>query len=72
MGWLAVAIAVVTSPFLESAALHMAGTVGLQALSASYVAFLWTYALLRPVREVAAARTSWSTTGARPLVFESG
>jgi len=72
MDRLAVAIAVVTSPFLEAAALRMAGAVGVHALSVSYVGFVWTYALLRPVHEVTAARTSWSTTGARPRLFESG
>jgi urea transporter len=71
LGWAAVAITVVTSPFLEVAALRLAGAVGLHALSAAYIGLVWTFALLRPVREAGAARTGWSV-GTRPRLFENG
>jgi urea transporter len=70
VGRVAVGIAIVTSPFLEAAAVRLAGSVGLHALSASYVAFIWTFALLRPVREAAVARASW-TTGIQPAPVPS-
>jgi urea transporter len=83
IGWVGVAVAVVTSPFLEAAAVRIAGSVGLHALSATYVGFVWTLALLRPVREASVARASWSSgvrmaptaaanAESRPRLFESG
>ena len=67
----AVAVIVVASPFLESAALRLAGSIGLQALSTAFVGLAWTAVLLRPVREASAARTGWST-GKTPRQFENG
>jgi urea transporter len=69
IGWAAVVIIVVTSPFLEVAALRLAGALGLPALSAAYIGLVWTFALLRPVRETGAARSNWSM-GTRPRLFE--
>jgi len=71
LGWVAVVIGVLASPFLESAALRLAGAVGLHALSVPYLGFFWTFALLRPVREAATARGGWSM-GTRPRMFENG
>lgn len=71
IGWVGVLVGVVLGPFLEAAALRLAGAVGVHALSATYVGLVWTFALIRPVRESAAARTSWSTSSSRPRVFES-
>lgn len=48
IGWMAVIITVVTIPFLEAAALKIAGAIGIHALSAPYVALIWIFALLRP------------------------
>ncbi|HEV8226224.1 MAG TPA: urea transporter [Methylomirabilota bacterium] len=47
IGVAAVAITIVTIPFLEAAALRLAGAVGVHALSAPYVWLVWTFALLR-------------------------
>jgi urea transporter len=47
IGMAAVAITIVTIPFLEAAALRLAGAVGVHALSAPYVWLVWTFALLR-------------------------
>jgi hypothetical protein len=69
IGWAAVGIIVVTSPFLEVAALRLAGTLGLPALLAAYIGLVWTFALLRPVRETGAARSNWSM-GTPPRLFE--
>jgi urea transporter len=73
IGWVGVMVGVVLGPFLEAAALHLAGAVGVHALSATYVGLVWTFALVRPARESAAARTSWSmsSSSSRPRVFES-
>src|SRR5215470_17445581 len=48
VGWIAVIITVVIIPFLEAAALKIAGAIGIHALSAPYVALIWIFALLRP------------------------
>ena len=48
VGWIAVIITVFTIPFLEAAALKIAGAIGIHALSAPYVALIWIFALLRP------------------------
>src|SRR5215475_13985227 len=48
VGWIAVIITVVTIPFVEAAALKIAGAIGIHALSAPYVALIWLFALLRP------------------------
>src|SRR5499425_1363924 len=48
VGWIAVIITVVTIPFLEAAALKIAGAIAIHALSAPYVALIWLFALLRP------------------------
>jgi urea transporter len=69
IGWTAVAVTVVTGPFLEVAALRLAGVFGLPALSAAYIGLVWTFALLRPVREDGAGRSNWSM-GTRPRLFE--
>ena len=73
IGWAAVAITVVTIPFLEAAALRLAGAVGVHALSAPYVWLVWTFALLRrprdpglPVIEGSAARRAGSDDQALP------
>jgi Urea transporter len=74
----AVAAAIVGGPFVESAALRLGAAVGLHALSASYIGLVWTFTLLRPVRDAAAARSGWSMPAApgglpaRPRTFESG
>jgi urea transporter len=47
IGMAAVAITIVTIPFLEAAALRLAGAVGVHALSAPYVWLVWTFALLQ-------------------------
>jgi urea transporter len=57
VGWMAVIITVVTIPFLEAAALKIAGAIGIHALSAPYVALIWIFALLR------SAPSSGNTTG---------
>lgn len=71
LGPAAVAVAIVASPFLESAALRLTGSVGLQALSTAYVGLAWATVLLKPVREASTARTGWST-GKTPRLFENG
>jgi urea transporter len=71
MGRVAVAAAVLTSPFLETAAIRLAGSVGLFALSSTFVGFVWLFALMRPVRQAGDARDSWSMRGA-PRSFETG
>jgi hypothetical protein len=65
------AIAVASWPELERArawcqvvvagALRLAAALGLQALSASYLWFVWVFARLRPVRDAAADRRGWSS-----------
>jgi urea transporter len=52
IGWAAVVITVVAIPFLEAAALRLAGAVGVHALSAPYVWLVWTFALVRRPRDV--------------------
>lgn len=69
LGWAAVAVTVVASPFLEVAALRLAGPMGFPALSAAYIGLVWIFALLRPVRESGAARSNWSMV-TRPRLFE--
>ena len=71
IGWVGVVVGVVLGPFLEAAALRLAGAVGLHALSATYVGLVWTFALVRPARESGAARASWSMSSTRPRLFES-
>ncbi len=70
LGWTALAITVVTIPFLEASALRLAGAVGLHALSAAYIGLVWTFALLRPVREAGAVRAGWAM-GTRARMFEN-
>ena len=70
LGPAAVAVAVVAGPFLEIAAVRLAGAAGLYALSAGYVGFVWLFALLRPVRQAADARSGWSMKG-QPLLLET-
>jgi len=69
LGWTAVTITVVTIPFLEVAALRLAGAVGVHALSAPYVCLIWTFALLRPRRGADPPASGWSM-GSGPRVFE--
>jgi urea transporter len=69
LGWVAVTITVVTIPFLEAAALRLAGAVGVHALSAPYVCLIWTFALLRPRRESDPPARDLPM-GTRPRVFE--
>jgi urea transporter len=71
LGWIAVGIAVVTSALFEAAAIRLAAMGGLYALSTTYIAFVWMFALVRPVRQAAAARSGWSM---RPqaAAFENG
>ena len=64
----AVAVVIVASPFVEAAALRLAGSVGLQALSLAFVGLAWTAVLLKPVREASTARSAWST-GKAPRLF---
>ncbi len=71
LGRAAVVVSVVASPFMESAALRLASSVNLHALSVSYIALVWIFAVLRPVRTPAAARAGWSAA-ARPRIFENG
>jgi urea transporter len=70
LGWVAVTITVVTIPFLEVAALRLAGAVGVHALSAPYVCLIWNFALLRPRGESGPPAPDWSM-GTRPRLFES-
>jgi hypothetical protein len=70
LGSSAVAVAVVAGPFLEIAAVRLAGAAGLYALSAGYVLFVWLFALLRPVRQAADASSGWSMK-AQPLLLET-
>ena len=67
-----VAVAVVGAPFLEAAALRLAGSVGLHALSASYIVLVWTFAVLRPVRTAEATRAGWSAPRAGPAAPRAG
>jgi urea transporter len=71
MGRLAVVVAVLASPFLEAAAIRIAGAVGLFALSSTYIGFVWLFALMRPVRQASEARSAWSMAP-RPPLFETG
>ena len=71
LGPAAVAIAVIASPFIEIAAVRLSGSAGLYALSAGYVGFVWLFAVLRPVRKAADARSGWSMR-AQPLLVEIG
>ena len=70
LGWITVTITVVTIPFLEAAALRLAGAVGMHALSAPYVCLIWTFALLRPRREGDPPAPDWPMN-TRPRLFES-
>jgi urea transporter len=47
IGVAAVVITIVTIPFLEVAAIRLAGVLGVHALSAPYVSLVWIFALLR-------------------------
>lgn len=67
----AVVVSVIAAPFMESAALRLAGAVNLHALSVSYIALVWTFAVLRPVRTAEAARPGWSAAP-RTRLFENG
>jgi urea transporter len=71
LGWGAVMVTVVSMPFLEAAAIRLAGAVGVHALSAPYICLIWTFALLRPLREASAAATDWPI-GFRPSLFGNG
>jgi urea transporter len=74
LGRTAVFVAMIAGPFLEAGALRVSAAVGLPALGASYIGLVWTFALLRPVRDAAAARSAWSMgpgpAGSRPRLFE--
>jgi urea transporter len=75
LGPLTVALAVLASPFLEAGALRIGGSLGLPALSATYIGLVWGFALVRPVRDAGAARSAWSMAPAaakRPRLFEDG
>jgi len=73
LGWAAVAIAIVGGAFVEAGALRLAAAFGLHALSASYLWFVWVFALLRPVRDAAADRRGWSSVApSRPRRFDDG
>jgi urea transporter len=71
LGWIAVGIAVATSALFEAATIRLAAVAGLYALSTTYIAFVWVFVLVRPVRQAAAARSGWSM---RPqaAAFENG
>jgi hypothetical protein len=59
--------------FVEAGALRLAAALGLQALSASYLWFVWVFTLLRPVRDAAADRRGWSSMApGRPRRFDDG
>src|SRR5499425_3693005 len=73
VGWIAVIITVVTIPFLEAAALKIAGAIAIHALSAPYVALIWLFALLRPTPSSGGTPSSsrggdWPA-GRRPRLF---
>lgn len=70
LGPVAVAAAIVASPFIEIVATRLAGAAGLYALSAGYVVFVWVFALLRPVRQAAEVRSAWSMQ-LRPLPLDT-
>ncbi len=70
LGPAAVIIAIIANPLLEAGALRFGNAVGLSALSATYVALVWGFALVRPVRDAGAARGGWSI-GARSRTGES-
>ena len=61
IGVVAVIITVVTIPFLEAAALKLAGAVGVHALSAPYVWLVWTFALVRRSRDVDLPGPPWES-----------
>jgi urea transporter len=67
LGRTAVVVAVIAGPFLEAGALQVSAAVGLPPLGAAYVGLVWTFALLRPVRNAAAARSARSIG---PRLFE--
>jgi urea transporter len=67
-----VAVAVIAAPFVESASLRLASSVGLHALSASYIALVWTFAVLRPVRTAESARAGWSAARPGPAATHAG
>lgn len=71
LGPVSVGVAVIAAPFIEIASIHLAGALGLYAVSAGYVGFVWLAALLRPVRQAAEIRSGWSM-GSRPALFETG
>lgn len=60
LGPAAVVIAIVANPLLEAGALRFGNVIGLSALSVTYVALVWGFALVRPVRDAGAARGGWS------------
>lgn len=62
IGWAAVIITVLSIPFLEAAALRLAGAVGIHALSAPYVWLVWTFAFLRRPHDPDRSITDRSTT----------
>ena len=66
----AAVIAIVINPLLEAGALRFGNAIGLSALSATYVALVWGFALVRPVRDAGAARGGWSM-GSRSRANES-
>lgn len=73
LGRTAVVVAVIAGPFLEAGALRVSGAMGLPLLGAAYVGLVWTFVLLRRVRDASAARRAWSTgsdaTGRRSHPF---
>lgn len=60
-----VLVTIVASPFLEAAAVRVAGALSLPALSLTYVAIVWTVALVRPVRRDACSAESTSQDSPR-------
>jgi urea transporter len=73
IGRISVVVAIVTGAFLEAGVLRLCGALGVYALSASYLVFVWAAALIRPVRDATADRRGWSSTAAsRPRLFEDG
>jgi urea transporter len=66
LGWPAVIITVMTIPFLEAAALRIAGAVGVHALSAPYVWLVWVFALLRPMRGAGVSHVGGAMASRRP------
>jgi urea transporter len=71
IGGVAVGVAIAAAPFIEMAAVRLAGVLGLYTLSAPYIGLVWLLALLRPVRQATVVRTGWSMgaspQGSRPI-----